>query len=321
MRTAPWLRRNVTLLSAYGLCLLLFAVATGYSSGFASAAHLRSIFIFSAFVGFAALGQTVVVLAGGLDLSVPWLMAFGGIQLSQWAGVGGVPDWLVIVAVVGIGAAVGLVNGLGVTLLGVSPIVMTIAVGGLVQAYLLSVGLLQSTGNQVPNSAVRLATGRIGGVPVIALVWLGVALLAGFVLARTAFGRRVYAVGSNDTVAWFSGVDVTRVRITTYVIAGASSTLAGIVLAGYIGTSYLDIGQPYLFASIAAVAVGGASILGGRGSYWGTIAGVLTLTVLSDMLPLFHLANPALDIVYGVVILVGVYLSRLGRLLARGSPD
>jgi len=254
----------VTLLSAYGLCLLLFAVATGYSRGFASAANLRQIFVFSAFVGFAALGQTIVVLAGGLDLSVPWLMAFGGIQLSHWAGAGGLPDWLIIVLVVLIGAAVGLANGIGVTLLGVSPIIMTLGVGGLIQAYLLSIGLLQSTGNQVPSSAVRLATGRVGGVPVIALVWLGLALAAGFVLARTAFGRRVYAVGANAAVARLSGVAVTRVRIATYVIAGATSTLAGVVLAGYIGTSYLDIGQPYLFASVAAVAVGGASILGGR---------------------------------------------------------
>jgi len=180
MSVPRWLRRHVTLLSAYGLCLLLFAVATGYSRGFASAANLRQIFVFSAFVGFAALGQTIVVLAGGLDLSVPWLMAFGGIQLSHWAGAGGLPDWLIIVLVVLIGAAVGLANGIGVTLLGVSPIIMTLGVGGLIQAYLLSIGLLQSTGNQVPSSAVRLATGRVGGVPVIALVWLGLALAAGF---------------------------------------------------------------------------------------------------------------------------------------------
>jgi ribose transport system permease protein len=89
-----------------------------------------------------------------------------------------------------------------------------------------------------------------------------------------------------------------------------------VLLAGYIGRAYLAMGAPYLFASIAAVAVGGASIFGGRGTYWGTVAGALTLTLLSAMLPLFNLTDPAIDIAYGLVILLGVYLSRLGPRLA-----
>jgi ribose transport system permease protein len=121
-------------------------------------------------------------------------------------------------------------------------------------------------------------------------------------------------VGSNDTVARLSGINVARVRVITYCIAGASSVFTGVLLAGYIGRAYLAMGAPYLFASIAAV--GGASILGGRGTYWGTVAGALTLTLLSAMLPLFNLTDPAIDIVYGLVILLGVYLSRLGPRLA-----
>lgn len=319
MSVGAFLRRHATILSAYALCLLLFVVATAYSPGFASGAHLRQMFIFAAFIGFAALGQTVVILAGGLDLSVPWLMAFGGIQLAHWSGSTGLPDWLNLVLIVLIGGAIGLVNGLGVTVLNVPPIIMTIAVGGLVQAYLIGIGLLQSQGNQVPHVAVSIAFGKVASVPVIPLIWLAITLAMGFILPRSSFGRRLYAVGENATVARLSGVSTMRVRTTTYVVSGAASAFAGIMLAGYIGTSYLDIGQPYLFASIAAVAVGGASILGGRGSYYGTVAGALTLTILGDLLPLFHLQQPALDIVYGVVILVGVYLARLGRILGRGD--
>jgi ribose transport system permease protein len=315
------LRQHATTISAYALAVALFLVATGYSPGFAGGSHLRQLFIFAAFIGFAALGQTIVVLAGGLDLSVPWLMAFGGIQLAHWSGSNGLPDWLNIVLLVLVGAGVGLINGIGVTLLRVPPIVMTIAVGGLVQAYLLAIGLLQSTGNQAPHAAVSIAYGKVGSVPVIPLIWLAVAMLTSVLLARTPFGRGVYAAGANDTVARLSGIKVAQVRVTTYVISGAVSVFAGILLAGYIGTSYLDIGQPYLFASIAAVAIGGASILGGRGSYWGTVAGALTLTVLSDLLPLFHLRQPALEVVYGVIILVGVYLARLGRVLARSVEE
>ena len=313
--TRQGLGRHAPTISAYLLCIVLFVAATAYTPGFAAPTHIRQLSIFASFVGFAALGQTFVILAGGLDLTVPWLMAFGGIQLAHWTGVTGLSDWLNIGLVVLAGCAVGLANGIGVAVLRVPPIIMTLGVGGLVQAYLLKIGLLQSQGNQVPSAAVRMAYGKIGPVPVIPLIWLAIALVTALVLVRTAFGRRLYAVGANATVARLSGVNVTAVRVGTYVISGATSVFAGIVVSGYIGTSYLDIGAPYLFASIAAVAVGGASILGGRGSYWGTVAGALTLTFLSAMLPLFNLNNAALDIVYGIVILVGVYLARVSLIV------
>jgi ribose transport system permease protein len=298
-------------LSAYGLCAVLFAIGTLHTAGFASGSSIRQMLVFASFVGFAALGQTLVILAGGLDLSVPWLMAFGGVQLSHWA-TAGMPGPLAIALVLVAGALIGLVNGAGVAWLRIPPIVMTLAVGGLVQAYLLAIGLLKSEGNKVPAAAVDVASHRLGPVPIVALVWLAAAAGAGVLLARTALGRRVYAVGANDVVATLSGIDVARTRALTYVISGAASAFAGIVLSGYVGTTYLDIGGPYLFTSIAAVVVGGASILGGRGTYWGTVAGALTLTVLSAMLPLFHLSDAGLKIVYGVVILAGVWLARLG---------
>lgn len=306
-----YLRERRTTIAAYGLCAILFAIATIHSSGFASTSNIRQLLVFASFIGFAALGQTLVVLAGGLDLSVPWLMAFGGLQLSNWTthGMSGV---LGIVLVVAVGALIGLANGYGVAWLRVPPIVMTLAVGGLVQAYLMSIGQLNSSGNQAPQIAVDIATKRLGPIPVVALVWLLFAIGTGVLLARTAFGRRIYATGGSDVVATLSGVNVKRVRLLTYVLSGAAAAFGGIVLSGYVGSTYLDIGAPYLFASIAAVIVGGASILGGRGTYWGTVAGALTLTVLSAMLPLFHLSTADLEIVYGVVILVGVGLSRLG---------
>jgi len=310
-RFVAFARDQQATLSAYALCAALFVVGTLHSSGFASQSNVRQMLVFASFIGFAALGQTLVILAGGLDLSVPWIMAFGGVQLSHWAA-DGIPGLPAILLVVLAGLVIGLVNGVGVAHLRIAPIVMTLAVGGLVQAYLLSIGLLKSEGNRVPSAAVDLASNRIGPVPVVALVWLAAAVGAGVLLRRTALGRRIQAVGANDVVANLSGMDVGRTRLVTYAVSGAASAFAGIVLSGYVGTTYLDIGGPYLFTSIAAVIVGGASILGGRGSYWGTVAGALTLTVLSSMLPLFHLSDAGLKIVYGVVILVGVWLSTTG---------
>lgn len=313
-RLGPWIREHQSTCSAYVLCAVLFAIGTIHSPGFASQSSISQMLVFASFIGFAALGQTLVILAGGLDLSVPWLMAFGGIELSRLAGAG-VPAGLGIAIVIAVGVAVGIVNGIGVTWLGVAPIVMTLAVGGLIQAYLTAIGLLQSQGDQVPRAAVHLAANRVGPIPLLAIVWLGFAVLTGVVLTRTAFGRRVHAVGTNDVVARLSGIRVGRIRLATYAISGGASAFAGVVLSGYVGTTYLDIGAPYLFTSIAAVVVGGASILGGRGTYWGTVAGALTLTVLSAMLPLFKLSDAGLDVVYGIVILAGVWLSTSGRTL------
>lgn len=326
-RLGPWIRDRQGVVASYALCASLFAIGTIHSSGFAAGSNIRQMLVFASFVGFAALGQTLVIIAGGLDLTVPWLMAFGGIELSRLTA-GGMPAVAAIVLVVVIGAAIGLINGIGVTWLRIVPIVMTLAMGGLVQAFLLAVGELQSTGDQVPPVAVHLASNSVGPIPIVAIVWLAFAIATGTMLKRTAFGRHVHAVGANDTVARLSGVHVSLVRILTYTISGATTTFGGVVLSGYVGTTYLDIGGPYLFTSIAAVIIGGASILGGSGTYWGTVAGALTLTVLSALLPLFRLSNAGLEIVYGVVILIGVWMASnghqlVGRLWRRGLalPD
>ncbi|MGH2893504.1 MAG: hypothetical protein ACRDPM_09595, partial [Solirubrobacteraceae bacterium] len=140
-RVRGWVRERQATVSAYGLCAVLFVIGTLHSSGFAAASNIRQMLVFASFVGFAALGQTLVILAGGLDLSVPWLMAFGGIEPSRLSA-SGVPAVAAIVIVVVIGLVIGVVNGVGVTRLRVAPIVMTLAVGGLIQSYLLAVGQL-----------------------------------------------------------------------------------------------------------------------------------------------------------------------------------
>ena len=298
--------------AAYVVCLLLFVVATIHSADFASVGHLRQLLVFASFIGFAALGATLVILGGGLDLSVPWLMAFGGMQLAIWSG-DGMPSGLAIVLLISIGTAIGVVNGLGVTLLRIPPIIMTIGVGGLVQGYLRHIGLNSSSAASAPKAAEALVDGRLLGVPVVALVWLLAALATAWVLRRTVFGRSLYAIGANDAVARLAGARVAAVRVATYAVSGATATFAGILLAGYIGQAYLNMGAPYLFSSIAAVAIGGASILGGSGSYWGTVAGAGTLTVLASLLPSFNLDVAALNIVYGIVILLAVSASRIAR--------
>jgi ribose transport system permease protein len=170
-----------------------------------------------------------------------------------------------------------------------------------------------------------LAVGRVAGIPVVLILWAALAVLASFLLSKTSFGRQLYAVGSSRTVAEFSGVPTGRVTILTYTLSGSTAALAGILLTGFTGQAYLGMGDPYLFTSIAAVAIGGVSILGGSGHYVGTIAGALVLTILAGLLPALDLSNGALLVVYGLVILVTVSLGSeglgelLGTLLRRPS--
>lgn len=313
------LRRHAPTIGAYTLAAALFIVGVAWRTSFASSSSIAQLLAFASFIGFVALGQAVVVLAGGFDLSVPWLVGLGGVVVARLAG-SGVPGPLAIVILLAIGAGIGLVNGLGVTVLRISPIVMTLGVGGLIEAYLLSIGLGQASGTAVPHLATSIASAKVApGLPVLALIWLGIAIIAGRMLSSTAYGQRLYAVGTNDRAARIAGIRVVRVRTYTYMISGAASVFAGVVLAGYLNQAYMTMGAPYLFASIAAVAVGGASILGGAGTYWGAVAGALTLTFLQALLPMFKLGASTLDIIYGIVILLGVALARAASSLAQRS--
>jgi ribose transport system permease protein len=163
---------------------------------------------------------------------------------------------------------------------------------------------------------------------VIVLIWAALAALATVLLSKSAFGRYLYAQGTSATVAEFSGVPTLATTVFAYALCGFTAALAGILLTGYTAQAYLGMGDPYLFTSIAAVAIGGASILGGSGHYVGTIAGTLVLTILTGLLPALNLSNGALLVVYGLVILVTVSLAsealpdlftRLVRPLRRGG--
>jgi len=185
---------------------------------------------------------------------------------------------------------------------------MTLAVNVILQG-----SILVYTGGAPPGMAPSLiqflAVGRVFSVPVVLFIWAVLAVIAAFLLSKTAFGRHLYALGTSASVAEFSGVPTLRTTVAAYTISGFTAALAGILLTGYTGQAYLGMGDPYLFTSIAAVAIGGASILGGSGHYVGTIAGAFVLTILTGLLPALNLSNGALLIVYGLVILITVSLA------------
>jgi ribose transport system permease protein len=297
-----------TTLLAYAGAFLLFTLTSLYSPGFAAPSHLRSLVVVSAFTGIVALGQTLVIIGGGIDLSVPWVLNSAAVLITLIAsGENGPLLWAVPLIVAG-GALVGVVNGVAIAWLAIPAIIMTLSTNVILQGALLLV-----TGGRPPAVAPpllrTLATGEIAALPIILLIWAALAALATLALGVTTLGRYIYALGTSRTVATFSGVPVRRASVATYVISGATAAFAGVLLTGYSGQAYLGMGNPYLFTSIAAVAIGGASILGGSGTYLGTIAGALVLTILTGLLPIFRLSNGALQVIYGLVILFTVSLA------------
>jgi ribose transport system permease protein len=302
---------------------ILFLLVTLYSPGFANPANVGTLVIGASFIGIVAIGQTMVIIGGGIDLSVPWTLTGAGMFVTSLTRSDDAALVWAVPLCLAFGALVGTINGVGIARLGIPPIVMTLSMNVVLQGLLLVV----TRGFPPPPAPAALqwvGSGRVGVLPVMLFVWLALAALALVVERLTAFGRHLYAMGSDRTVATLSGVPVARTTVIAYAISGTTAALAGVLFAGNAKQSYLGMGDPFLFTSIAAVAIGGASILGGTGSYLGTIAGALLLTVLTGLLPILRLDQGALRVVYGVVILAAVALAApqvqfvMARLRGRG---
>jgi len=303
--------RRRSILIAYGVLCLLLIAAVAVSPSFASSDEAATVATQASFIALVGIGQTFVIIGGGIDLSVSAVISSSAVLLSSAAhGSNAALAW-VLPLILALAICVGLINGIGVAA-GVSPIIMTLGVEGVVAGVLLLYTKGTAPSAAPPSDIVWLSTHRWGPLPVDVVLWAVLGLLAGFVLTKTVFGRRLYATGSSGTVAEFSGVTVTAVRVGSYVVSAVCAAIAGVVISGYVGTAYLTLGDTFLFSSITAVVIGGASILGGSGRYAGTVAGALTLTVLASLLTILNLTEGYLEIIYGAVILcaVGVAMNR-----------
>jgi ribose transport system permease protein len=309
-----WWRRHAEALRnavpAY-LCFVAVLVVTQFVLGntIVSWPYYDSLIVLGCFLAVLALGQGAVILTGGLDLSLPWTIGLSGILCAGLLSGSDAALVYAVPAVLALGALIGLVNGLGIVALGLSPIVMTLAMNGILQG----AALVYSGGtpNGFASPALRwFMTAKIFGVtPVVPLVVL-FAAGASILLGRTVFGRRIYAIGNGERPAELSGVPVKATLVKVYMLSGACAALVGIMLAGFSGQASLGMGDDYLLPSIAVVVVGGALITGGRGSYLGMLGGVLLLTALQTLLAGTTLPYATRAILYGVVVLGAVVALR-----------
>jgi ribose transport system permease protein len=294
--------------------IVVFAAAFAYGAvamdGFVSWSSIRSMLVLAALVGIAALGQTLVVILGGFDLSVSGFIVFSALVITQFVAQSGVPFGVgVVVALVGT-AVLGAISGWLCHRFQANPIIVTLAMGTL------AVGLIQAqTGGAVTGTApawlsslsAPIATTFGLPIPPVILIWIVLAIGMWLVLTRTAAGRRLYATGANPHAADLALVRTRRVWVAVFAFSGLAAAFAGIMLTGFVGSVTTSLGDPYLFQSLAAVIVGGTAF-GGPGDYWRTVGGAILLVVLTTVLTGIGLRGADQSIVYGVIILLAMVL-------------
>jgi ribose transport system permease protein len=244
---------------------------------------------------------------------VSWTLNFAAILLTRITGGSDENLALAIAAALAAGAAVGLINGLGIAYLRIPPLVMTLGMNVLMQGVVL-VYTNGSPQGAAPPFVKFMATGQLFEIiPVVVIVWAIVAALVILLLRRTVLGRQIYTVGNNHVAAYLSGVAPARVLVAVYVISGLLAAFTGILLTGYSFQSYLGMGENYILPPIAAVVIGGTSILGGAGGYTGTIAGAIIVVLLQSTLAIAQVPQAGRNILYGLIILVMLFVYGRGR--------
>jgi ribose transport system permease protein len=299
---------------AFACVVLVLLVGSLYSRSFLSPEYLLQQLKVASFLGVIATGAMIVILLGQIDLSVPWVVAVGGMMATAATGWGPVGRAMAIPVGVGCGLLLGLVNGTGVAVLRLPSMVVTLAVNAVAQGL-----MVVHTGGFSPQAssspAMRfLATGdTLFGIPNALIVWAAIGAGAMFLLTRTTFGRTVYAIGNRERAAYLSGARTGAVVVGAFAIAGGLSAFGGVLLAGYASKAAQAMGDPYLLPAIAAVVLGGTSILGGRGQYLGTVAGVILITLLQSILSVMQIEEFGRHVIFGVVIVAMLLLYGRGR--------
>jgi ribose transport system permease protein len=294
------------ILLAIALHVLGSILIEGYSSEFT----VRSMLVLASLLGVASIGQTLVVLIGGIDLSTPFVIGFANVVAAQLYGDG--MNFVLVCLMVGVLALViGAVNGALSSTLAIHPLIVTLGVGTAIQGAVLlwTAGFPAGSAPETVTKFVSIG-GHAGPLPVPWLVpsFLVVIAIISVVLARTPFGRRLYAVGSNPSAAPYALISPRVVWTTTYALSALFAAAAGVLLLGFTGSAYGDVGQPYLFQTIAAVVIGGTTLVGGRGGLIGTAAGALVLIEINTLLIGLGLSPAIVEAALGVLIIALVSL-------------
>jgi ribose transport system permease protein len=319
-RARKWPVAGSAAIITVGLFILTWLIAPGALAPSA----LGPLFAYAGILAVAAIGQTIVIMLRGIDLSVPGMMTVGAVVLAKFANDNGDNFVFALIVVLVIAVLVGLANGLCVTRLNVSPLVVTLAMNAALVG-----GAIAYTGGELmraPEVITDFSASTTLGLPNTVWLALGLVIVGGVATSRTAWGRKLAAVGSNERSARAAGISVEGVKISGYIVAAVTFAIAGVALAGYVQSPNIEVGTPFLLPCIAAVVVGGTTLAGGKGTVVGTAIGAVFLTLLSHLVLSLGAPPSTQRILEAVVIAAAVLTQRLnvkslwGQMSKRSGP-
>ena len=307
----PGLRRYASLLIVYGLILALGVYASLLSPNFLTERNIFNVLRTAAFLGTLAIGETFVIISGGIDLSVGSVIKLS--VLMSAILMNGKPENIAIAvaATLAMGAVVGLINGLLITKVRIAPFIVTLGVYSILRGVAYTV-TTKPVGRAAPGF-LRLYDLKLGAVPLL-VIFLALLLLAGiFVLRRMTFGRYIYAIGGNEQVARLSGIRVDRVKIGVYVLCSTLAALTGLLYLARSGVGDPVTGEGAELQAITAVILGGTSLFGGQGGLIGTLGGVLLMGLTNNVLVILNVSSWYQELIQGLVIVGAVALYKQKR--------
>lgn len=293
------------LIVAIVLFLLSGLLPNGFNTWSTAVNQGLNIIRLASFIAIIGAGQTLVIISGseGIDLSAGSVVTVGALMTYMFIDGNNALILPVLLAVLLMGAFVGLINGLGIMYLKISPFVMTLGMSGVVHGALILWTKGYYDGEVAPIMTNIIARDLIWGIPGMIFVLILIGLAISLVLNRTRFGKQLFAIGVNRKTARLSGVRISRMVILTYVLAGALAGFSGFLLVGYTQNAGPNLGYQYLFPSIIAVAIGGTQMSGGKGSYFGTISGAIVIQLITSLLTTMQLPQALQQIIFGSLLL------------------
>lgn len=295
-------------LAQVAVLIVLFIYGASSLPGFGSESSVKTMLVLAALLGLASLGQTLVMIVGGLDLSIPGFIVFGSIGVSELYGTHGWPTGPAILIVVVVAAALGAMSGYICHRYRILPLIVTLGVGSIAAGLVVAWTKSQVSGEAPPVlTDLTSVTGTTFGfaIPSILVIWAAIIIVVAVILHRSVWGRRFYATGANPRAAALARIPTGRVWTATFAFSAAVASLVGVLLAGFSGADQ-SLGDPYFFQGLAAVIVGGTTIMGARGDYTHTAVGALILTVLTTILVGKGYDSADNQIIFGVLILLVV---------------
>jgi ribose transport system permease protein len=292
---------------AFVVTTLVWLASSLFIRGFATYQHNIQFAQTSVYLGFMAVGQAMVVISGGFDLSISSVVTLSSVITSAMAHSGqGVAVSIAVALLASL--AVGIFNAAGITFLRIQPMIMTLATVSLLE------GILLIATNGTPPSGVHseitwMAKGQlVPGIPNVLLIYLFFILILIWFMHFSKWGFKIYGLGSNERASWLSGVRIFPMKFMIYGLSSLCGGISGVLLLGYIGSTYLTIGAPYQMFTVAATVMGGISITGGRGNFIGIIAGTFLFSAIRDILTVTRISAAGRELFQGLLILLVILI-------------